>query len=1010
MVNEEVKLDLNVQAVRAGQSSQKVSPAKSQTVTNVFEGFKKYAKKLGFELSTEKVQEFINANPDILTKTPEELDKAFRNFISSQKNTEPAPTAKAQPAVEGEAASSKTEDAQPANPFGSASDTDIEALLTNLEKAESAAEENPAPAAKNLFAAKADTQPASAAQSEAETQQTSAAKPESETQAAAKESAKAEDTQKKGAAVGSKDGQKKDETIAEYFDRQVDFDTKTYSEKLTKAEMEQVYVRQYAKNMFLFGNSDEPKSDADWVNLPEDEKQKYIEQAKQKVYADKSFSSAMDNEITAKIMLNSRMMHLQAASANGTTLSEFNKLDQNAQNSAMYEMLDVKRKTNDKYSESQDSKDYDYSQFSVSEKLFMDKSDTSLSALKDYAKKQGMAGADGLCQDNVSEYVKNNKVNMAVATKEYLADKSKSGDLTDFEKLELTALNKLEPSLIEAYGSESGPSFIDNEIASDAKYADKFNNANSALRQIYKVQYVTEKYKDNPEKIKKLIQDEIKHSNIETALAIHALAGNDENISKELAETRDNNIAVLNASGLGNLKPEHMQTAIKLGASLLGEENVVNLFNHYGINTVKDKDLGTAADAIGTNVKDQKLLDTSMSLVFDRSNHCENVEDGLNGINRAKEHASQECQQEASLGTVGSPHEAEYGAEYAKDNGATAAFMVEHDIPAKYNKENQTKMFKVLKTSIEQNLPEDKAVASLNKLSDQIAKCDASNQLEMHKEISKSKYSAVVEHAAKNISNYDSSVQAEAIRTTLSSGNVAAIEAVISNLDKISAVALSEVRAEINAQIEAMESRHIDDLLSDYAKQKLGRSLEGLNPKSAEYSDRMQAYIAELKKLPQSEIYQRICADFKTWPSSLQTMILDKIAKYSPTLLAMFIDRYGIKLLTGFGQVNIATKNQILTEMLKTPSKRAEAMEYIKFNHGGNFSDSVKDMYNKIVAEREGDDYDNVKARRQSETEEASYQSAPAAFGSQSGATRTNLSSGEGAYWKTKANLNSYLA
>ena len=131
----------------------------------------------------------------------------------------------------------------------------------------------------------------------------------------------------------------------------------------------------------------------------------------------------------------------------------------------MYEMLDTKRKTNDKYAESNNAEDYDYSQFSASEKLFMDKEDTSLSALQYYAKKQGMDGADGLCHDNVAEYVKNNKVNMAVATKEYLADKSKSGDLTDLEKLESAALNKLDPSLIEAYGSETGPSPMDEEIA-----------------------------------------------------------------------------------------------------------------------------------------------------------------------------------------------------------------------------------------------------------------------------------------------------------------------------------------------------------------------------------------------------------------------------------------------------------------------------------------------------------------------------------------------------------------
>ena len=63
----------------------------------------------------------------------------------------------------------------------------------------------------------------------------------------------------------------------------------------------------------------------------------------------------------------------------------------------------------------------------------------------------------------------------------------------------------------------------------------------------------------------------------------------------------------------------------------------------------------------------------------------------------------------------------------------------------------------------------------------------------------------------------------------------------------------------------------------------------------------------------------------------------------------MMLDKFGIKLLTNFGQVNSATKNNILLHMLRTPSMRSDAIAYIKANPNSSYSDELKQLYNDTI-------------------------------------------------------------
>lgn len=194
------------------------------------------------------------------------------------------------------------------------------------------------------------------------------------------------------------------------------------------------------------------------------------------------------------------------------------------------------------------------------------------------------------------------------------------------------------------------------------------------------------------------------------------------------------------------------------------------------------------------------------------------------------------------------------------------------------------------------------------------------------------------------------SAQAGALKVAYDTGNIEVIEAATLQVDKMAKTAVEKMKNEIKAQITAMEDRHSLSAMEELALRELKKSLGfGTDTTTTEFKTRLEAYIAELKKLPRSEVYLRICNDIQSWPADKQALVLEAVAKYCPLLFSMMLERYGSKLLVSFGQLNSTTKNTILTQMLKTPSKRSEALAYIQANPNGNYSDNLKTLYNEIL-------------------------------------------------------------
>ena len=109
--------------------------------------------------------------------------------------------------------------------------------------------------------------------------------------------------------------------------------------------------------------------------------------------------------------------------------------------------------------------------------------------------------------------------------------------------------------------------------------------------------------------------------------------------------------------------------------------------------------------------------------------------------------------------------------------------MVEAGTYSRYASENQVSALTAHKQRYEQDdYTEKEAIAGLNKLSDYIADCSKDNQLAMHNEMMTSKYSEVQEHTARNIKNYDLTVQADALSTVYKSGNEKAIATAVNEV------------------------------------------------------------------------------------------------------------------------------------------------------------------------------------------------------------------------------------
>lgn len=205
------------------------------------------------------------------------------------------------------------------------------------------------------------------------------------------------------------------------------------------------------------------------------------------------------------------------------------------------------------------------------------------------------------------------------------------------------------------------------------------------------------------------------------------------------------------------------------------------------------------------------------------------------------------------------------------------AYTAENNIIAGLNKKEQTAAYVGTHKNINKHFEGKDAIKYSNALSDQIQYCDKDNQLAMHNEMMTSKYSEVQEHTARNIKNYDLTVQADALSTVYKSGNEKAI-----------AVAVNEV-------LPAIKSPDAQQIALKQAVMELAGIVD-TSELQAKFANGAltKAEIAQLSPTERREYYTRLFDNaspaekikyLKSIPSGKnKATIYSLIGKYYPTL------------------------------------------------------------------------------------------------------------------------------
>ncbi len=935
---------VNPSVTSASSSSQAVSSTgenKSSVNTVFSEELKKAAKELG--ITPEKYQELMN-DPKFAALSAEDKVKYIKDMNAAKASEQVKTTSD----VKSEAVSAESAPV-------------IEAAETTVSPATEAGSTEATEAATDTTtsAAAAKTMP------EAETQTASEMK--STTKVTNSEVETADETKSSNTSASNTDDDLRDNGNGIFYDM-----TKFCDLKSTD-KMYNVYVREYAKNMYIYGDRENIKALSAWDDLSAEEQNQLIAKYDAQLKGDFDVPEKYKHDL-----FETRMIQLQTANEVGECINDFSKLPSHEQAASILEVAAAKVGSSLPVSDV--------------EAAMVEEGNLALNALKAHLRKvnKNNNSYDNLSYDQIFKYANDpgdDRVNIGKAELEYLQEKrDNKEELSELEAKRLKFLEtKVSAEYLESFGTRNGAlTKLDEAILQEeSDWHTQYSNASTFKKSSIKANYAYEKYKDEPEKFAELIQDAIECGKIEDAIALHALARKDKNIAKALASSRNVDNLNINANNVSNLGD---QGGVVASGILELEESSPETAEKFGIAVAK-----TALDEQLPDISAQTSKFNSVNVqtaTIDRGYQLKDVNLATQVAENIKTNSSQEAINYMGVHADLAQGEIEnvYLNTAIRDDVIATSAVIESGTVERMEKENQLGAFNGLKDNCENLMEEDDAVNNLNKLADSIGNSHKDNQLAMHKSILTSKYDKVLEHASSNIHEYDKSVQADALKETYKTGNDKAIDAGNLQISKMDPEAVEAVATEISVQVAAMEARHGDALIVRYAKEKLENEIN-LNGEISvdEIKSKMENYISELKSLSPAEQYKKISADIIKWPPHYKQAALEGIAKYNKTLLGILVSNYGLTLLTSFGQINYLTKNTIMLELLKNPSSQLDAANYV-IAHPGAFSQDILERCYEIKDENNGDEYNLSKTPR--------YHTMPEVFGigAQSGSNRTNLS------------------
>ena len=217
----------------------------------------------------------------------------------------------------------------------------------------------------------------------------------------------------------------------------------------------------------------------------------------------------------------------------------------------------------------------------------------------------------------------------------------------------------------------------------------------------------------------------------------------------------------------------------------------------------------------------------------------------------------------------------------------------------KHDADDQSYLFESSHAASAKMAKED-AIYLETALADQVQLLHADNQLHAHETLLTSQYDEVLEYVTKNIVNYDSSVQAEALQMSIDTGNTKAIEAAASVASEIAANAeatnsSSSVQSDPALQqvIAQIEAKYNQQVVNAIVEAVIENNVDASNPDVANMSpeERRQYYSDKFNNV------KDLSAFIDRLPDSTKKEAYIKIAMYCPNLLKTIAATHGSAIL-----------------------------------------------------------------------------------------------------------------
>lgn len=788
-----------------------------------------------------------------------------------------------------------------------------------------------------------------AEQTTAQSAQTSEQSASAETE----QTANAEQIKKEAAQKAQEEAAKKQEREAAYktddnikpedFEGQsdLDFDSASYV-KLKPGQMFDLYVEEYAKNKFLYSDSENQKSIEDWNNLSEKEQKNLIKeakaQAKEELDLSRNFTYKNGVNVTDKDKpaLEIKMSLLQAANNQGRSIESVKKLSLVEQSALTAEYLNMKKQVSPE-------------KLSLAEKYALEEATFIRESVQFSLSKQGVdqADIDNICYDNVSRYIlsKDNPdgINLALAQKEYLEAKQKNGEnLTPYEVYRLESLNKISAEDMESFGSRAGtPSSLTTEIMEDKNFRERYAKAGTLERARLKAEYAFEKYKDNPEKIEELMRDANECGDLEEVFALHGRLKTNKEAQENVAKSENNDIQNINANNVGNLGEQ--AGLVAAGNVKLEQSNPerAERFHKASLNSCTDEQMPSiSASTAGSSIQSVQIA------TVDRSHEIKDEKTQAAVIDNIDAKSSEETKTYAALNSAKMLENNQLNAlNLVRDSKSGTEAIAKDGTFAKLSVKNQTKGYELTNKFVENNFDGKEKIDILNNAADHISEADKSNQLDMHKQALDLGYSEVQEHVSKNIWKYDESVQSGALDATNATGNKKAIDAAMANYDKYSQDVQSNPKYQsMQKETEVRKTQEVAQQVADfhvqYEKLTGMKASINLDAKNNPEQETKLAYMkAFLNASPQEQFKM-----LSKVPASWQGTVYSKMVTYCPQMLSSLVKQgYGKSILNTPG-LSSDVIYKVINEMLASSSSdKKAAVKFVKAH---------KSMFNESTLER----------------------------------------------------------